>query len=720
MKKQPVKRKRIKITPKIIIKNKKRYVRIGNKNIRVKSKLNNKQVLNVVIKNIINNGGKIAGKPKRKYTRRAKKPIDDTPGNDLASQQTAYNNGLGEIANLSNQLKDELHKLAMRDLEREMKKKNKKKSKDNEFTPEPDIIIEAKPKQVKKLKDGDKQKKEDFNVNNNNNKKIADEPKVVELDHKPKPDQKKVKKPTLKVEDVARYLNTSRKLTQKQIFTFLKAEGVKNISSNDAKLSLARVLVRNYLPQIETLTNDDLETHGDIILDTIKLTIERGAPRRELEKEDKKETKSNNEKHKQDMRDLKAQEEQSKKLPVDISSEIKQGKALKKTPPKVITKPTNVIEELKQETPKLKKTITVKRKIPKHPENSPLADIESGNFELKKPESTSDAQITKDAQALRYKETTNKRTYNKYPDTQIRRYMGERGYTYDIKQSAFVNAKKLVKWERYRLGDKFDISKFKKNVFNADGVNKPKEKLSENLLEEIKTGNDKLKPPSTSRAEGTAEENKDLTSLLNDAVNKAMVNRRQSVEPDDGEDNGEWEDDGAGVGDGGKEEIQDGSGKGKGLLGSSIRNMLRKYKNFGGVFAIDQIDQIPLKKKIGVILNLDPISKPGSHWVGLYIDGEKDMSVEYYDSYAEEPPMSLQRDLKKYLDQLNLKHFLKFKINRIKQQGYSNNCGWHSASFLIDRFKGKTWKNASGYSEIAKAEKNVDKLKKKYQKYGYI
>lgn len=57
-------------------------------------------------------------------------------------------------------------------------------------------------------------------------------------------------------------------------------------------------------------------------------------------------------------------------------------------------------------------------------------------------------------------------------------------------------------------------------------------------------------------------------------------------------------------------------------------------KGFKGVYAIDEINKILVSDKVGVVLNLDPSNKPGSHWVALYIDSKGDKSVEYYDSFG--------------------------------------------------------------------------------------
>lgn len=103
-------------------------------------------------------------------------------------------------------------------------------------------------------------------------------------------------------------------------------------------------------------------------------------------------------------------------------------------------------------------------------------------------------------------------------------------------------------------------------------------------------------------------------------------------------------------------------------------------KGFKGVYAIDEISKIPIDSKMGVILNLDKHDQKGSHWVALYIDADDDQSVEYYDSFAGDPPESLMRDLKDLISKINPDVYLKFKINRIKQQSEdSDSCGASNA-----------------------------------------
>ncbi len=175
-----------------------------------------------------------------------------------------------------------------------------------------------------------------------------------------------------------------------------------------------------------------------------------------------------------------------------------------------------------------------------------------------------------------------------------------------------------------------------------------------------------------------------------------------------------------------EEPEQQGEGRGSkdgGLYDNQLENVMKEYKDkgFKGVYAIDEIDKIPVSNKMGVILNLDKSDQPGSHWVALYIDADDDQTVEYYDSFAEEPPESLMKDIKKLVDKINPEVYLKFKVNRIKQQSESSdNCGIHAMKFLINRFNGKPFKDCTGYSDIVNSEKKAKKFRKKLEGFGFI
>jgi hypothetical protein len=89
-------------------------------------------------------------------------------------------------------------------------------------------------------------------------------------------------------------------------------------------------------------------------------------------------------------------------------------------------------------------------------------------------------------------------------------------------------------------------------------------------------------------------------------------------------------------------------------------------------------------KKIGIVFNNDTHSKPGSHWVALFIDNNK-RKAEFFDSLGKVP--------NKYILDF-LKHFgdYTFKWNDIQHQKNSSvQCGVYVCYFIIQKLKGKTF-----------------------------
>jgi Ulp1 family protease len=133
------------------------------------------------------------------------------------------------------------------------------------------------------------------------------------------------------------------------------------------------------------------------------------------------------------------------------------------------------------------------------------------------------------------------------------------------------------------------------------------------------------------------------------------------------------------------------------------------------------MDQIPLKKQMGFIINTEPRKKGTGHWVACFIDTKNDMSVEYYDSFAGQPSKKFLKGLKVIIDKLNPSVYLKFKVNKIKEQKEtSGDCGWHSISFLKNRFRGVPFQECTGFRNYKKGINDVKKVKKQYPSFDYI
>lgn len=95
------------------------------------------------------------------------------------------------------------------------------------------------------------------------------------------------------------------------------------------------------------------------------------------------------------------------------------------------------------------------------------------------------------------------------------------------------------------------------------------------------------------------------------------------------------------------------------------------------------------KRNVGMVFNLDPHYKSGSHWVSMFVDG-KNGGIYYFDSVGKEPPVEVQRLMGRVAGQLNgciqdgtidvndiadthrVKKSLNQKVNRGKNKLYLN------------------------------------------------
>lgn len=169
-----------------------------------------------------------------------------------------------------------------------------------------------------------------------------------------------------------------------------------------------------------------------------------------------------------------------------------------------------------------------------------------------------------------------------------------------------------------------------------------------------------------------------------------------------------------------------GQGKSTGLYNHEIEDIMKKYTpSFKGVISYDEIKKLLPKinkneNKISFIMSTTPSSQSDGHWVAIFID-KKDGSLEYFDSYGEDPPKSFNKDIQMIIDKIEPEVYLKYKINRIKRQSMNSTlCGFLSIQFLMDRYKGIPFKECTHCSEILKSEKQANKLKKKFESFGYI
>lgn len=88
---------------------------------------------------------------------------------------------------------------------------------------------------------------------------------------------------------------------------------------------------------------------------------------------------------------------------------------------------------------------------------------------------------------------------------------------------------------------------------------------------------------------------------------------------------------------------------------------------------------------IAIIFNTDTHDKPGKHWLAVFIDNTA-KKVDYFDSLGKLPNKNIASFLK---------HFktYKFTFNKKEHQKGGSNCGVYSCYFIIERLKGKSFKD---------------------------
>ena len=102
------------------------------------------------------------------------------------------------------------------------------------------------------------------------------------------------------------------------------------------------------------------------------------------------------------------------------------------------------------------------------------------------------------------------------------------------------------------------------------------------------------------------------------------------------------------------------------------------------------IDLASMKKNgktdIGIIFNLDPHDRPGSHWVCAYIDLRK-MTAYYYDSYGYEPCPQIRRLLRRCREQ----GCQQIIWNDFRHQRKKSECGTYCMFVIISLLKGASF-----------------------------
>jgi len=115
--------------------------------------------------------------------------------------------------------------------------------------------------------------------------------------------------------------------------------------------------------------------------------------------------------------------------------------------------------------------------------------------------------------------------------------------------------------------------------------------------------------------------------------------------------------------------------------------------------------------KIGVVFNLDPHYKDGSHWVALYINISKQQII-FFDSYGHSPHRQIKKFMSRVAKQgktMNMK-FTQESGKRRHQYGESE-CGMYCLYFIITLLKGNSF---DSLEKKKIPDKTMLRLRKRY------
>ncbi len=114
-----------------------------------------------------------------------------------------------------------------------------------------------------------------------------------------------------------------------------------------------------------------------------------------------------------------------------------------------------------------------------------------------------------------------------------------------------------------------------------------------------------------------------------------------------------------------------------------INECLKNVSNFLGVYAADELKFCPVvKNPVFLIVNLDPQSEAGSHWISLRIS---DKEVEIFDSLGFNPHSwgFYPKLIFQFLS--NFKYSHNFKISPVLQPPNTFSCGVFAIYFVLKR-----------------------------------
>lgn len=116
--------------------------------------------------------------------------------------------------------------------------------------------------------------------------------------------------------------------------------------------------------------------------------------------------------------------------------------------------------------------------------------------------------------------------------------------------------------------------------------------------------------------------------------------------------------------------------------------------------------------KVGIIYNLDPHDKPGSHWVAMYIDLKK-KKIYYFDSYGTQPPDEVKKLVDRIIEQgRELGMEFDYDYNQTRHQYENSECGVYSMYFITQLLEGK--KTFDGIEKSTLKDEFINSKRKYY------
>ncbi len=118
------------------------------------------------------------------------------------------------------------------------------------------------------------------------------------------------------------------------------------------------------------------------------------------------------------------------------------------------------------------------------------------------------------------------------------------------------------------------------------------------------------------------------------------------------------------------------------------------------------------KRKIGIIFNLDPHYKSGSHWVAMFIN-TNNREIIYFDSYGDPAPTEIRKFARKVQNQsINIDNGEKYKYlyNKMRHQYGNSECGIYSLYFIINLLKD----TSKSFIDRRILDKKMENLRKRY------